>query len=144
MKCELRPHEGTADVRYGMAREEVRRLLGPASYADPKKDFFAGAALHVHYDDAGCAELIVVASATGGEGIFDGVDLLGVDAEKALAVVRRFSTVDQQHAEYPMTCVFPELDLNLWRSCLPEDVTDGSEGRRFEAVAIGVLGYFSR
>ncbi len=143
MKFELRPHEGTAGVRFGMAREEVHRRLGPQSRSRDEKDFFSEAALHVHYDDADRAELIVVAAAAGGEAIFDGVDLLGVDAEEALAVARRFAAVDEKNAEYPMTCNFPELDLSLWRSCLPEHVKDGPEGRKFEAASIGAKGYFA-
>ncbi len=43
-----------------------------------------------------------------------------------------------------MHCVFPDLDLSLWRSCLPEDDPEGTEGRTFESASIGVRGYFSR
>jgi hypothetical protein len=86
----------------------------------------------------------VVAGATGGEAIFDGVDLLALGAEAALAILGRTAKVDTGHVEYPMHCVFPELDLSLWRSCLPEDVPDGTEGRTFEAASLGVHGYFSR
>lgn len=141
MRFVLVPHEGTAGVQFGMTRAEVRRVCGAPVRAFAKKEFFFDGALHVHYDGAGLAEYIVVARSLGGEGIFGDVDLLALDADAALALVRANAAVDDSHAEYPVTCIFPELDMDLWRSCLPA-VSRGEEGRHFEAVAIGRAGFY--
>ena len=139
----IQAHEGVGAIRLGVSREDLRRLLGPPSYYDASKDFFFDASMHAHFSLAGTLELIVVAPgpfiAT-----FEGTDLLGVDAASALSVVGAFAAVDELEAEYPLSCTFPSLDLNLWRSCLPEDEVDGDAGRRFEALGIGERGYFSR
>jgi hypothetical protein len=126
-----------------MSREELRRLLGPPTYSDPRKDFFENSTLHVHYSATMEAELIVVARSPGGEAIFHGKDLLSLEADAAIAVVSRTAEVDVTDPEYPLSCTFRSIDLNLWRPCLPED-SDGVEGSQFEAVGIGVRGYFSR
>ncbi len=39
-----------------------------------------------------------------------------------------------------MTCVFPEIDLSLWRSCLPEDDPEGGQGRLFETAMMALPG----
>jgi hypothetical protein len=140
---ELVPHVRVGGVHFGMLRDEVRRALGAPSYVDTGKDFFDGSALHVHYDASTKVQLVVVARATGGEALLVGVDLLGVEAEVALSVVGQTAEVDRTDPEFPLSCTFPTLDLNLWRACLPED-SDGVEGRHFDAVGLGVRGYFSR
>jgi hypothetical protein len=127
-----------------MTRDAVRSRLGAPARSSGTKDFFVAGALHVRYDATERVERLEVAAIAGGEAIFDGVDRLALSAEEALAVVGRTASIDEAHWECPMTCVFPELDLSLWRSCLPEPVPDGTEGRTFEAAAIGVRGYFSR
>ena len=141
MNIELLPHRGAGLVRFGMRRDEVRQLLGEVTHSGPSKDFFAHGALHVHYTSLMVTELIVVTADFGA--IIDGVDVLHVPAEDALAAVARVSAVDLSDAEYPLSCTFLGIDVNLWRSCLPED-NAGSAGRQFEAVGVGVAGYYSR
>jgi hypothetical protein len=118
-------------------------LLGSPSYSDASKDFFFDASLHAHFSPLATLELIVVAPgpfiAT-----FQSMNLLDVDADRALSVVGAVAQVDETDAEYPLSCTFPSLDLNLWRSCLPADDPGGEGGRRFEALGIGTRGYFSR
>lgn len=139
----IRPHEGVGAIKFGASREELRRLLGSPSYSDASKDFFFDASLHAHFSLLATLDLIVV---TPGPFIatFQSVNLLDVDADRALSVVGAVAFVDETDVEYPLSCTFPTLDLNLWRSCVPEDDPGGEGGRRFEAVGIGRSGYFSR
>ena len=136
MRHELHIKEGVDGIRLGMTRDQVAAQTGPATRSSTDRDIFGD--LHVHYDGVARVRAIEVSASLGGEALFDGVDLLGVDAEDALARVRRFASVDTDHWEYPMTCVFPELGLALWRSCLPADDPDGNDGRRFESATIEV------
>ncbi len=138
---EIRPHEGVGPINLGMTRDEVRTVLGAPTYSDPSKDFFCDSSLHAHYSSIGILELIVVAPGPF-EATFLGVNLLKVDAENAVATVNAAAQLDTTDCEYPLSCTYPSLDLNLWRSCSPED--DPEAGSRFEAIGIGTIGYFSR
>lgn len=140
---EIRPREGIGSIKLGDSRENLRRELGSPSYSDATKDFFFNASLHAHYSALGTAELLVVASGPF-VATFHGVNLLNVDADEALRIVAAVSPVDKGDPEYPMSCTFPSLDLNLWRSCLPHHDPSGGAGRRFESVGVGRQGYFSR
>lgn len=138
MQWVLRPHVGTANVAFGMNRDQVQSALGEPLRQSAKRQIFEG--LVVHFDNAGTVWLLEVDGALGGEGIFEGTNLLALDAEAALAFVARLAEVNQSGSEYPMLCVFPDLDLALWRRCMPEDDPSGEGGRRFDTVSIGARG----
>lgn len=141
MDLELLIHTGVGEVRFGMPRVRVRELLGDPVRSDDAKDFFMGGLVHVHYSPMQQAELIVLVAGVGAR--LAGVDLLSVDARQAIAAASRLGPVDTTDAEYPTTATFRTLDLNLWRSALPEESGDPAH-ERFEAVGLGAKGYFSR
>lgn len=141
MGLDLLIHTGASEVQFGMPRTRVRELLGEPVRSDSSKDFFMDGLLHVHYSPLQQAELIVVVAGLSAK--LDGVDLLAVSAEEAIAVASRRGPIDVTDAEYPTTATFRTLDLNLWRSALPEESGDPAH-ERFEAVGLGDRGYFSR
>lgn len=137
----IEPHRGVGQVSLGAHRDELRRLLGPPEYSDSSKDFFFEASLHAHFSPLGTLVCIVVAPGPF-VATYEGINLLEVEAELALAIVARNGRVDLTDPEYPRSCTFRSLGLNLWRSCLPADDPSGDAGRRFEAVGVGAVGYF--
>ena len=138
---DLLVHVGVGDLRFGMPRTSVRDVLGVPFRTAATKEFFVGGLLHIHYTAHQEVELIVLA-----RGVYArlvGVDLLGLDAELAVAEAARYGPVDTADPEYPTNATFPAIDLNLWRPALPEESGDLAH-KRFEAVGLGIKGYFSR
>jgi hypothetical protein len=97
MRFDVRPFEGALPVRFGMRREEVRRLLGPQGESvqlhggTGSADLFPRAGCNVGYDPSGVVNEVVIhpgaeALAIGGHPVWaDGVAadpyrvLLGLD-----------------------------------------------------------------
>lgn len=141
IEYDLFVHVGVGDLRFGMARSSVRDLLGAPSRTASTKEFFADDLLHVHYTALQEVELIVLVRGLSAR--LDGVDLLSLDAQAAIAAASLHASVDSADPEYPASATFPAIDLNLWRSALPEESGDPAH-MRFEAVGLGMKGYFSR
>jgi hypothetical protein len=150
---EIRPLIGIGPVRFGMTRHEVRKVLGKprdtraahtfASIEFPDADYFFENSFQITYDTQGTVDFIELATDDRFVGTYEGVDLLRMDANEAVDRVARNAAIDESDSEYPTSYVFPDLEMSLWRECLPEDDPDGIEGRRFKAVGLGRVGYFS-
>ena len=142
---EIVPNVGVGPVRLGASREQVHSLLGPPSeeIRDRREMFFDG--LFVDYDERGGVEFIEMSRSEVFSAEFDGVCLHDLAAESALAVVMRHAAVAAENPELGYSYIFPSLQLSLWRGTQPsvDQAVDDSEGRFFEAVGIGVPGYFS-
>jgi hypothetical protein len=151
---EIRPLIGVGPVRFAMTCPEVRAALGKPSHVRtahtlgsvefPETDYFFRNSFQVTYDAEGTVEFIELGKYYGFVATYEGVDLLRVNANEAVALVARKAAIDESDGEYPMTVIFPELELSLWRECRPEDDPAGIDGRQFSAVGLGRVGYRSR
>jgi hypothetical protein len=142
---EIRPHAGVGPVLLGMTRAEVHAALGPPDRTtrDNRESFLGG--FFVDFAPDGRVELIELAVSPHFRAVFNGVWLHGIVAEDAVGVVSRHARYDETNPELGYTYVFRDLDMSLWRGTLPEtgQAADDDDGRYFEAVAIGITGYFS-
>jgi len=138
------PHQGVGPVRFGMAREDVQRELGPPRGPEVRGGHCFWEGLFVHFDANGRVEFIELANNARFRALFDGVCLHEVPAEEAIRVVARHGSYDENDPELGYTYVFPELQLSLWRPTRPEpgQAPDDIGGRYFAAVGIGAAGYF--
>lgn len=143
MPLRIAPLLGVDSITFGMSRIEVRDCLGPVVAVREKFDLFRGGYVHVHYDARATVALIVLAN--GGEvgAMYAGVDLFALTADEAIAFVSRDHSPNSAEPGYPMSVTFPAIELNLWRSALPEHDPATKPGLRFESVGVGRKGYFS-
>jgi hypothetical protein len=143
----IEPLSGIRDgVRFGMGREEVRRLLAPAS-PDPfsrvstEIDGFFGAALQVNYDQEGKVEFIEFAR-SGSQVLLEGLDLLGSEASLVIERLKAKYDLDPNEPEPGYSYGFPSIELGFWRPVVPASEAD-EEGRYFESVGFGRAGYYT-
>ena len=73
---------------------------------------------------------------------YKGIDVFGVRASDLVALVSADTPYDPSIRELGYAYVFPAIELSLWRSVMP-DSDDDQDGQYFEAVGLGVAGYFS-
>jgi len=57
-----------------------------------------------------------------------------------VTLIRRYADLDTTDPELGYSYLFPRISLSLWRSVKP-DAAD-QDGRFFEAIGVGVPGYF--
>lgn len=95
----------------------------------------------VFYDAFEHVEYIELSKAPDIEPVLEGVAVLSVPADVAVAHVERLATFDPSDADLPYGYEFPALDLALWRPTVPQHQHD-PDGRTFSTVGIGVSGYF--
>ncbi|WP_146009458.1 hypothetical protein [Deinococcus planocerae] len=106
-------------------------------------DAYHGNAFQVFFDEEERIEFIELSRNDGIGAIFQGTDLLHTPAEQVILLLCSVANLDSNHSELGNTYTFPELELSLWRAVIPQGDGD-SEGRFFNTVGIGKLGYFSR
>ncbi|MCA8993088.1 MAG: hypothetical protein KDA88_13950 [Planctomycetaceae bacterium] len=140
---EIEPLKGVGPVRFGMSRDEVRKLLGtPDSVNDNREWFLDGFA--VDYDSTGKVEFVEFAISSKFRVAFKGKCLHEMYADDAVAFVSEFAPYDATDPELGYTYMFPKLQLSLWRPTMPEpdQPEDAPAGRRFHAVGAAADGYF--
>ena len=143
------PHEGVAPVRLGMTRAECRGVMPEAPRAFRKgpgggeTDAFHSSAFQVFYDADDRVEYIELSRGRDVEPQIDGLSVLEVAADDAVAHVRRLGEFDADDPEVGYSYVFPDLDVALWRPVIPED-EDDPDGRTFSTVGVGIHGYHAR
>ena len=144
------PHEGVAPVRLGMARAECRAVMpeaprtfrkGPGDGGDT--DAFHSSAFQVFYDAEDRVEYIELSRGSEVDPQLDGVSVLEVAADEAVAHVRRLAEFDADDPEVGYSYVFPDLDVAFWRPVIPES-DDDPDGRTFSTVGVGIHGYHAR
>lgn len=145
---DLVPHVGAGEVRLGMSRSEVRRLLGDPvmSYqkvpGTPLRDsYFAD--LQVAYDREDRVEYIELNGPGDVDAVFHGRSLLFLPADEVLDWMKRFAEYDPDDPEPGYSYVYPDLDMSVWRPVLPENPEDDN-GRFFQSVGIARAGYYAR
>ena len=127
-----------------MTRDEVHSLLGtPKTTRGLRREGFLGG-FYVDYDDEGTVEFIEMAKSDQFLSSYQGVCLHRVTADEAVKFVSCFDQFDENNPERGYTFLFPKLQLSLWRGIVPmaEQEPDNMNGRYFEAVGVGRLGYF--
>ena|SRR5437899_7549978 len=143
------PHSGAGEIRLGMTRRDVRRLLGEPARSYYKvpgatlTDTYFGSDLQVAYDAADRVEYIELDGPGAIDAVFHGGSLLNVPAEEVRDWMKQFAEYDPDDPELGYSYVYPTLDLSLWRPVLPEN-PDDNEGRFFRSVGVGRSGYFDR
>ena len=141
---EIKPLEGVGPVQLGMMHAEVHQVLGePVQVRDRRECFMEG--FFVDFDSAGRVEFIELGSSPLFRATFHGACLHELPAEEVVAFVSRYGQFDEADRELGYSYVFLDLQLSLWRVTQPEpdQAPDDPDGRHFEAVGIGVHGYFT-
>ena len=57
--------------------------------------------------------------------------------------MKRFAEYDPDDPEVGYSYIYPDLDLSVWRSTMPEGQED-DEGRFFRSVGVGRAGYYAK
>jgi hypothetical protein len=143
---EIHPTVGVGPIRFGMTRPEVRALIGaPDGDGDEDREWYLDD-LAIDFDDSGRVAFIELAESENFRAILHGECLLELDVDSAIAHVEKSAPFDPNGPEPGYTYVFPNLQLSLWRSVVPDSCQDADDptGRTFEAVGVGPDGYFTK
>jgi hypothetical protein len=165
MRFDVTPHIGANDLKLGMSRNEIRRVLGDPEYSmeksvfefqdisipTPARDGYFENELQISFDDSGKANFIEFSGRGArhttvflyGLGVFDtpAPDLIKVIAEKSN------TQFDQEDEEVPYTYTFRDIDVSIWRPVIPEQdenenqIPESDEGKYFWNIGIGITGY---
>jgi hypothetical protein len=144
---EIVPSVGIGPVRLGSSREEVRAAMGTDPYIcrrfNADEHHWHQSSFQVHYDERSqTVEFIEVAQSDEFVALYKGVDVHRTKADELVAHVSADAAYDPDNWELGYSYVFRALELSLWRPIVP-DSPEESEGRFFEAVGLGIYGYFS-
>jgi len=146
---DLLPRVGAGAIRLGMSRAEVRQVLGPPVTSYPKipdaplTDTYFGADLQITYDADDRVEHIELNGPGAIDAVLHGRSLLTLPAEDVLAWMKRFAEYDPDDPEVGYSYIYPDLDLSVWRSTMPEGQEDDG-GRFFRSVGVGRAGYYAK
>lgn len=141
------PNLGVGPVRLGASREEVRAAMGSDPFIwrrfNADENHWHQSTLQVHYEEQRqTVEFIEVARSDEFVALYKGVDVHRTRADELVAHVSRDTPFDAHDRELGYAYVFRAIELSLWRGVMPESAGD-PEGQFFEAVGLGVRGYFS-
>ena len=128
---EVVPHVGIQShagmVRLGMTRVEVQPLL------DRERD--------IRVDFRGEPPVIAFIESPKHWGSFDGIDRFESGADEVIAeLVARLRLDPAVYCPGRHSYYFPDLRMNLWRSCVSE--VDGEQGFVFDSVSVHAPGYY--
>lgn len=128
------PRSSIGPIQLGMARDEVRRILGEPSSVEvahekwgiqwPDRDFFYNNGFQVTYDSELKAVRIEAAADSAYTVTFDGIRVHEAEPQDIIDATLKHGDVDTQHREYPTNLWFPDLALNLYREHREEDKFD--------------------
>jgi hypothetical protein len=147
---EIMPKVGIGPVRLGALRNEVHAVMGSAPHRFMKTpqskhptEAWHNRAFHVYYcGPAATVEFIEVAQSDEFVALYKGVDVHRTKADELVAYVARDTPFDRSDRELGYAYVFPAIELSLWRAVMPKSADD-PDGQFFEAVGLGIRGYFS-
>ena len=144
----LEPLSGIrGSIRFGMKREEVRRTLAPAiprpfSRGTTEVDGFYDSSVQVSYGKMDEVTFLEFARNRENQVLLDGFDLMGSPAASVINYLKsRFEVIDDE-MEPGYSFRLPTMEIGLWRSVVPSTDAD-VEGRYFESVGFGTVGYYS-
>jgi hypothetical protein len=141
---EIEPRIGIGPIKFGMHQAKVRKIMGQPDCQrdDNSDDFLSG--FRVDYDLNNRVEFIELSNSDKYEVYFKGVCLHKVLADEAVEQVSKWGSYCKDDPELGYSYIFQDLQLSLWRGILPEpkQPDDNLDGRYFEAIGLGVTGYF--
>jgi hypothetical protein len=145
---EIVPNVGIGPVRLGASRDDVRAGMGTmprrfmkTSQSEHPTEAWGG--FHVYYRGSSpTVEFIEVARSNEFVALYEGVDVHRTKAEELVAYISRDTPFDGRNRDLGYSYVFPAIELSLWREAMPESADD-PDGQFFEAVGLGIRGYFS-
>ncbi|HTO81229.1 MAG TPA: hypothetical protein VMQ73_03295 [Methylomirabilota bacterium] len=144
----IHPGIGIGPVRLGWSPAEVRTAMGSAPHrfmktATSEHPTDAWDAFHVYYRGSPpTVDFIELGKSTEFRVRYNGIDIFGTQASDLIALLSAETPYDPHDRELGYTYVFRAIGLSLWRPFMPESETD-PDGQFFEAVSLGVAGYFS-
>ena len=140
---------GIGSVRLGSSPPDVRAAMGVAPYrfnrrlAGHATDAWHGSAFQVNYQGyPPTVDFIELANSSEFRVHYKGIDVFATPASDLVARLSAEAPYDLHHRELGYTYVFPTIELSLWRQVMPES-DDDPIGRFFDAVGLGIGGYFS-
>ena len=167
MKFNIKPHIGVGNLKFGMVREEIRKILGEPEYSTeresieyedfslptPAQDGYFENELQITYDEDFKAIFFEFygKDAEHLKVYLNGLDVFKIPAPQLIKKITATtgSSFDVDDREVPYSYVFPDIDLSVWRQFVPEqdehnqEVLEADEGKYFWTIAIGKKGYYS-
>ena len=156
MTININPHVGINDIYFGLSQKEVHASLGlpdstkesgliAGDILDSKTDYFRNNNLQIFYDENNTVEFIQLSLQNSSLqiSIFD-FNLNEASAEETIHFLTTEMKLryNEQGDELPYTFDFITEDLSFWREAIPEHEED-EEGKYFDAVSIGKVGYLN-
>ena len=129
-------------IRLGMQRDQVLSLLKMKPIIIDLTRYLYGDGVELEYSDEGKVIFIQLSSIGALRPYYRGKDVFHTAATDLVDFVSQDAAYDRDHWELGYTFVFPDLELCLWRSVIPES-EDDPEGRYFETIGIARKGDWS-
>ncbi|MDP2538122.1 hypothetical protein [Alteromonas stellipolaris] len=139
-KLELMPLLGFGQIKLGVQRSDIHKLLGSPNDFNENTDYYSESSIQIHYSDNTVVDYIEIASDQ--NVVWDGISIFStpvVDLVKELSEKTKQST---NESEPGYTFTYPEYELSFWRPLQPDE-EEPDEGKYFESVGLGCKGYFS-
>lgn len=131
MQMDIKLGQGIGEVKFGMNREDVVRLLGEPSEKEilPPFDGEQGGSEAWHYDtielsasfDEEEGFKLCSLAASSPESLFEGIDLLGLSQEEVLQQIEilglgevELEIIANEDGDEQIVASIPEVSLNLW------------------------------
>lgn len=140
-RFEIVPRVGVGPITIGMAKAEVHTIFGSPEFEWANRAGYLGG-FFINFSDIGQVEFIELAKSDKFVATFLGQDLHRLEAQGAVDFVSAHAAYDEKDPELGYGYVFPELQMSLWRSAMPDDDSE-IDGRYFDTVGIGCDGYYS-
>ncbi len=142
------PLKSAGDVKLGLTKGEILSKIGHPTDSLPERDCYQYDTIFfsISYDQTESVEYIEYSAPTDTttKVQIKGIDIFGTPAEDLIHQITTQTgcEYDKEDVEIPYSYLFPDLELSLWRSVVP-DTTDDMEGKYFMTVGIGTKGYYT-
>jgi hypothetical protein len=140
---------GIGPVRLGSSPADVRAAMGGAPHrfnrwlAEHATEAWHGSAFQVNYRGyPPTVDFIELANSSEFRVHYKGIDVFATRASELVARLSADMPYDPNHRELGYSYIFPAIELSLWRQVMPES-DDDRAGQFFDAVGLGIAGYFS-
>ncbi len=145
---EVIPLKGIGPVLLGMSREEVHLAMGMPTCSFKKcpaapnlTEAYHKGGFQVFFDEHDRVEYIELSSLDDSfTAVYKGKEVFQTKAEDLVDFISQDAPFDPEDPEIGYSYVFPQLELSVWRPCLPED---DPEGEYFSTIGVGRRGYYS-
>ncbi|CAG0949031.1 hypothetical protein ANRL3_00092 [Anaerolineae bacterium] len=144
------PGVGIGSVKLGASRDEARAMMRMELHCFRKIetnryecDAYHENGFQIFYNgDKPHVEYIELSSGCGFIASYRGIDVFSIKANDLVDLIFQETSFDEDDPELGYSYVFPEIELSLWRSVLPQSLDDPS-GQFFSTIGIGIKGYYS-